>query len=122
MRALLLAMTLPMIAEHAAVAALSIRGRAPGRSAGLPLAACEVLYYALAVALLSPPTALAIPLYAFAATHFAGAAGYALASSRPGGLRGLLGSAAGTRALTYYAAYELALLASIAALLLGALP
>jgi hypothetical protein len=108
----LLAMTVIMAVEHAVVAALSIRGTTLRRSIGIPAATYEILYYALALATIFPPMALALVLYAFAVTHFAG--GIAYIAARP---RISEGIGAGRRGLLrYYAAYELAELVFLIAL------
>ncbi|MFP3401876.1 MAG: hypothetical protein RXP91_06460 [Nitrososphaeria archaeon] len=108
----LLAMTVIMMVEHAVVAALSIRGATLRRSIGIPAATYEILYYVLAIATIFPPTALALALYAFAATHFAGGIAYIAAHPRMSGIIG-----AGRRGLLrYYAAYELAELVFLIAL------
>lgn len=105
-------MSFPMIGAHAAMAYLGMRGRSVGRRKGVPLALYEVLYYTAALLALRPPPALAIPLYVFAALHFAGGAAYV--AGRPRISEGLLGR---PDLLTYYAAYELAELAFLLAIL-----
>ena len=113
----LLFMGIPMIAVHAAMAALGFRGRSVARGIGIPVAAYEILYYAAALSTVSPPPALAIPLYAFAVVHFAGGAAYI--AGRPRVPRGI---SARADLLVYYAAYELvelAFLAILSAYILG---
>ena len=98
---MLLAMTVIMAVEHAVVAALSIRGTTLRRSIGIPAATYEILYYALALV-----------LYAFAVTHFAG--GIAYIAARPRISEGIGADRRGL--LRYYAAYELAELVFLIAL------
>ncbi|BBE42217.1 hypothetical protein NAS2_0828 [Conexivisphaera calida] len=104
-------MGVPMIAAHAVMATMGFRGRSVGRGVGIPIAVYEILYYAVALATVIPPLPLAIPLYAFAAIHFAGGAAYAIGRPRiPSGV------AARADLLRYYAVYELVELVFIAAL------
>lgn len=107
----LLVMGIPMVAAHAAMAALGLRGRSVSRGAGIPIAVYEILYYAVALSTAIPPLALAIPLYVFAVIHFAGGAAYVVGRPRiPSGV------VMRTDLLRYYAAYELVELVFLVAL------
>ena len=107
----LLAMGVPMIAAHAAMATLGFRGGSVSRRVGIPIAIYEILYYAVALATVIPPLTLTIPLYTFAAIHFAGGAAYVMGRPRiPSGV------AVRADLPRYYAVYELVELAFLAAL------